>query len=97
MDEPQIQETTEGKEEKPAVETNKEDATTERIKRINEAADRLEAAEKRLSERENSLREAEALGRLGGRTNAGDAKLTPEEEFEKKAKEEADKIVHAFK
>lgn len=93
MDEPQIPKAVEGKQ----PEKTESDPTEERIKKINEAADRLEAAERRLSERENSLREAEALGRLGGRTNAGQPKLTPEEELKARAKEEADKIFKAFK
>lgn len=98
MDEPQIQKETEGQKEKPSVEKKQtQDPAEDRIKKINDAADRLEEAERRLAERENSLREAEAMQRIGGRTNAGDPKLTPEEEQTQKAKQEADNIVNAFK
>ena len=51
-DEPQIPEKEEGEEEKAPAEKKPIDPTEERIKRINEAADRLEQAEKRLMERE---------------------------------------------
>ena len=39
-----------------------------RIKRINEAAERLEIAERKLAERESSLKEADAIRRIGGVT-----------------------------
>ncbi len=94
MNEPQIPKQTEGQE---AKETTATDETQERIKKINDAADRLEQAERRLSERENSLREAEAIHRLGGRTNAGQLKLTPEEEAKAEAQKIADEIAGAFK
>lgn len=73
------------------------DPTEERINKINDAADRFEAAERKLMERENSLREAEALSRLGGSTDAGQPKLTPEEEEKSKAQKVADEITKAFK
>lgn len=95
MNESQISEKTEGQEKKASEE--KSDPAEERIKKINDAADRLDAAERRLAERENSLREAEALSRLGGRTNAGQPKLTAEEEKKQEAQKMADEMASAFK
>ena len=83
----------EGKEEKKTA----SDPSEERIKKINDAADRLELAEKRMAERESSLREAEAVKRIGGTTDAGDPKLTPEQEKHAQAQQGADEITNAFK
>lgn len=52
----------------------KENPEDDRIKRINEAADRLELAEKKLAEREAALKEAEALKRLGGTSEHSEPK-----------------------
>ncbi len=89
----EVQEQVKGEEQKEAT----QDPAEERIKKINEAADRLEQAEKRMIERETSLREAEAMNRIGGKTDAGDPKLTPEEQKQANAQKEADEITNAFK
>lgn len=93
----QTQESAQGREQVKTAETAQKDPTEERIRKINEAADRFEQVERKLAERENSLREAEALSRLGGFTNAGQLKLTPEQELKEIARKEADEIYKSFK
>lgn len=98
MDESQIQKPKEGEQPKePVKEAPAADPAEGRVKKINEAADRLEAAEKRLAEREQSLRESQALNRIGGSADAGNPKLTPEEEEASKAQKAADEMTNAFK
>ena len=97
MDESQIQKTAEGTEQKETIKETPKDATEERIKRINEGADRLEKAERDLAIRENSLKETQALNRIGGSADAGQPKLSPEEESKAKAQKQADEMTNAFK
>lgn len=94
MDESKISEETSRQEQKKTEETESENIEA-RIERINEASKRLEEVEKKLAEREYYLREAEAKRKLGGKTSFN-APLTQEEELQKKAQEEADKIFKSF-
>jgi hypothetical protein len=65
------------------VETTTTQTTSEieaRIEKINLAAQRLEEAEKKLAERENSLKELEAVKRLGGITSGAPQEVAPKVE-----------------
>lgn len=81
------------KKEKP-VEENTSSPLLDRAKAENDRREKLIEEDKKLQERKEKLY-AEQLA--GGRAEAGSQFLTPEQEFEKKAKEEGEEIVNAFR
>ena len=94
MDEPQIQNEKAGQEKTPPVEEPSAKSVIEMARELKEQIAKENDRREEILRREEEL---EARRMLGGRADAGQPKLTAEQERQARIQKEADEIANAFK